>query len=222
MMIALDIETIPNPDMIPLLPEPDVKLGNLKDPAKIAEKKAEAKRDQVADMALDPLTARLACACAVGVDSGSEYERSVCLEELTDADEQAKLEPLFTILGTADVRLITWNGAGFDLPFLYKRACILGVDIARFGVPPLTAWTKRYGSDRHFDLMQIWTGWQGFAKLDTVARLILREGKQEMDPAAIPALMATPEGRGKVVEYCMQDTRLTWRLCERMQGYLFA
>ena len=43
MIITLDIETVPNADIIPFLPEPEVKLGNLKDPMKIAEKKAEAK-----------------------------------------------------------------------------------------------------------------------------------------------------------------------------------
>ena len=57
MIIALDIETIPNADMFSRLPEPEVAIGNLVDPAKIAAKKAAVKVKQIADMALDPLWA---------------------------------------------------------------------------------------------------------------------------------------------------------------------
>ena len=52
MIIALDIETIPNADMIARLPEPEVALGNLVDPAKIAAKKAavKVKLEQIYDL----------------------------------------------------------------------------------------------------------------------------------------------------------------------------
>ena len=55
MDIAFDIETIGNRSMVERMPEIDVKVGNLKDPAKIAEKIAEAKADQIDRMALSPL-----------------------------------------------------------------------------------------------------------------------------------------------------------------------
>jgi hypothetical protein len=39
----------------------------------------------------------------------------------------------------------------------------------------MTAWTKRYNTDLHFDLMQIWGGWttEGREKLDAVAAMAL-------------------------------------------------
>ena len=43
MFYAFDIETMPDRAKINSLPEPEVKLGNLKDETKIAEKKAEAR-----------------------------------------------------------------------------------------------------------------------------------------------------------------------------------
>ena len=43
MDIAFDIETIRNGSMIDKLPELEIKLGNLKDPYKIEEKKADAR-----------------------------------------------------------------------------------------------------------------------------------------------------------------------------------
>lgn len=223
MIIALDIETVGNPDVIGLMPNPKVKTGNLKDPAKIAEKVAEAKRDQVADMALDPLTARIVCFAAVGTDGNSEKQSGHIVGAATDADEIELLQAIMRILGTEEVRLVTWNGVGFDLPMIYKRAMILGVDPADFGAPPLSAWTKRYSTDRHYDLMQIWGGWstQGYAELDTVAGLVLKERKTEIDVATFAALLATEEGRNKIAAYCLQDTRLTWRLWNRFNGWLF-
>ena len=59
MDIAFDIETIRNGSLIDRLPEPEVRTGNLKDPAKIAEKLAEAKAEQVEKMALSPLYGRV-------------------------------------------------------------------------------------------------------------------------------------------------------------------
>ena len=71
--LIFDIETGPLPEnellaMMPAFDPADVKSGNLKDPAKIAEKIAEAeanhRRDFIGRAALDPLTGRVV---AIGV-----------------------------------------------------------------------------------------------------------------------------------------------------------
>lgn len=218
MIAALDIETIPNPEAVSMMPDPEVKLGNTKDPAKIAEKMAEAKRDLMNDAALNPLTARVACVSIVN----DEADQSAMLESKTDEGEVALIQIIMRALGNPELRLVTFNGVGFDLPMIYKRAMILRVDPGNFGAPPLTAWTKRYNTDRHFDLMQIWTGWNGFVKLDLVAGMVLGERKIELDVTTIAALLETEEGRVKVAEYCAKDTRLTWELFKRFNGTLFS
>ena len=68
MDIAFDIETIRNGSMIDKLPELEIKLGNLKDPYKIEEKKAEARAEQIRKMTLNPLYGRV-CAFAVASDA---------------------------------------------------------------------------------------------------------------------------------------------------------
>ena len=229
MILALDIETIPNPEMVPLLPEPECTDSRLKDPDKI-EAHIQAKRDkQHADMALDPLTGRVCCFALVGrkddaAPEDAPTEFTMVLPKMKDKEEKYLIQTIFDTLGKETTRIATWNGIGFDLPFIYKRAMILGVNPANFGAPPLTAWTKRYNTDRHFDLMKIWDGWQGgaFTKLDTVAGLMLGANKDEIDFAEFPALIETAEGREKIGAYCLQDTRLTWRLWERFNGTLFA
>lgn len=218
MIAALDIETIPNPEAVAMMPEPEVKTGNLKDPSKIAEKIAEAKREVTEKSALDPLTARVACVSIVN-DVGS---KTTVLASKSDEGEIDLIQHIMRTLGNEEIRLVTFNGVGFDLPMIYKRAMILRVDPGNFGAPPLTAWTKRYSTDRHFDLMQIWTGWNGFIKLDLVAGMVLGERKIEFDVTTISALLETEEGRVKVAEYCEKDTRLTWELFKRFNGTLFS
>lgn len=218
MILALDIETIPNPEAVAIMPEPEVKTGNLKDPAKIAEKMAEAKKDVTDKAALNPLTARVACVCMV---SDTTLNTMVMVDK-SDAGETLLIQSIMETLGQPDTRLVTFNGIEFDLPMIYKRAMILGIDPGNFWAPPLNAWTKRYSVDRHYDLMQIWTGWNGYAKLDLVAGMILGERKKEFDVTTIAALLETEEGRKAVGDYCLQDTRLTWRLWYRFNGVLFA
>jgi superfamily II DNA or RNA helicase len=173
---------------------------------------------------IDPMTGRVACYAMVGImdDKLAEYTESA--EAATDDAERALIQSIMRVLGGEDVRLVTWNGIGFDLPFIYKRALILDVYPAHFGAPPLASWTKRYSTERHYDLMQVWGGWssQGFEKLDTVAALVLAERKVAIDVTTFADLMESAEGRAKMEEYCLQDTRLTWRLFEKMNKILFA
>lgn len=226
MILALDIETAPNSEAIPFLPEPKIS-KSLKDPAKIAAAQAEAKADQIAEMALDPLTGRVICFAAVGESDGNPCDLSHMAIGMTDEAETLLLQDIFGLLGQAECRIVTWNGMNFDLPFIYKRAMILDVCPANFGAPPLATWTKRYSADRHYDLMRIWTGWasgsDGFVKLNTVAQLILHERKTDgIDVTKFVEMMGSADGRAEIAEYCLQDTRLTWRLFERMNGWMFA
>lgn len=223
MIVALDIETIGNTEAVKLLPEPKPS-KRLKDPAKIAADIAEKKAAQMEGLALDALTARVCCFAGVGTVDGVEVEYNEVLPAVNDDAERALLQTIMRILGVDQMRMVTWNGVGFDLPMIYKRAMILGVDPANFGAPPLSAWTKRYSVDRHYDLMQLWGGWnsQSFEKLDTVAAMVLGERKTEIDVATFPALLETEEGRKQIGGYCLQDTRLTWRLFNKFNGFLFA
>lgn len=225
MIAAFDIETIPNPAAAAFLPEPTAP-RNIKDPAKIAAAIAEKKASQIADMALDPLTGRICAYALVGAgDAPGELSRfvEVLSGTPTDDDERTLVQSIMRVLGSEDMRLATWNGIGFDLPYVYKRAMILGVDPAHFGAPPLSAWTKRYSTDRHFDLMQIWGNWgsHDYTKLDLVASMVLGERKVEVDVTTFAELIKTQEGCDALAAYNLKDTELTWRLFERMSGFLF-
>lgn len=225
MIIALDIETIPNLDIIDKLPEPSID-SRLKDPAKIADAKAAAKQKQIDSMALDALTARVCCYGAVGLVNPThegEQEHGEIIAAATDDNERSLVQSIMRMLATEDMRLVSYNGIQFDLPMIYKRAMILGVDPGHFGAPALTAWTKRYSADRHYDLMQIWGGWssQNWVKLEVLTSMVLGETREDIPYEQIPELIKTQDGGASVLAGCINHARLTWELWKRCNGCLF-
>ena len=214
MLKAFDIETMPNLDVIELLPEPALKLGNIKDPAKIEQKRELAKREQIERMALNPLFGRIICAAFYNGKKAAGH----IIPKLNDEMETKLIEWIFRHFQDGD-RIMTWNGKGFDFDFLFKRAMILGIDIRAFDLPPITAYIKR-NSDIHIDLMVEWD-WRNFMKLDTVAKILLGEGKDDIDFKDFPELMTTKSGREKILSYCITDTVRTFDVGVKMQDFLF-
>ena len=215
MDIAFDIETIPNSGMINRLPAIEVKAGNLKDPAKIAEKEAAAKAEQIDKMALSPLYGRV-CAWVAVEDENAVHKE--CIHADSDAEETRIIEAAFETL--AGNRVVTYNGNGFDLPFLYRRAVLLGMDTRQFGMPTLAEMTARYNNKHHVDIMQVWCGFGNFEKLDNIAGALLDDHKIKIDFRDFAEMIKTAEGRNKLFQYCSQDVILTKKLWSRITGIL--
>ena len=214
--ITFDIETIPNTSMLDRLPKPKAATGNLKDPAKIAEKEAAARAEQIEKMALSPLYGRICC--WVGADDTDKVYSDILTAE-TDAEETRVIESAFNLL--AGSRIVTYNGTLFDLPFLYRRAVLLGIDPRRFGMPPLSVLTARYGDVRlHVDVMLSWCGYGQFEKLDNIAAALLEDHKIEIDFHDFPKMIKSKEGRKTLMDYCEQDVLLTQRIFNRLSGIL--
>jgi len=216
MITGFDIETIPNPEMADKMPPPKVALGNLKDPVKIAAKQDEARDKQIDKMGLCAATGRVLCA---GFHN-SENSFFEIMQENTDDEEIRVVSIVLDFLARDGIRLVTWNGKAFDIPFVYKRAAILR--IANPGLP-LPAWTKRYDETLHMDLMKVWDQYQPgqFTSLDYFSRLVLNNSKQDIDYKDFPELMRTPEGRDKIGAYCVQDAALPYEGYRVLQGHLF-
>lgn len=217
MNIAFDIETIPNSSLMNHLPEAEVKLGNLKDPEKIKEKQEEARKAQIEKMALSPLYGRI---CCFAVSTDESFSTNSIIAEESDIAETGLIERAFEVLSGNTI--ITYNGNNFDLPFLYRRAVILGVDPREFNMPPLAELTKKYSNTTHIDLMQAWCSWgNNFEKLDTLGKFICNDHKIDIDFREFPELLKTGEGQKKIADYCQQDTDLTIQIFRRFQGILF-
>jgi len=75
------------------------------------------------DTAIDGLDPEVSPIVAVAV-TGDD------LEEVIDGKEASILQRLDTLLGSLPTGvIITWNGTRFDLPFIARRAEILGIDL---------------------------------------------------------------------------------------------
>lgn len=207
--LVLDIETIPNLDVIHLLPEPEVALGNLVDPVKIEAKKSEAKKKQIASMGLSPLTGKVACIGLHMVDGG---------RVIIGGDEGDVLTEAYNAIN-ADVHLFTFNGKAFDLPFIFKRGIILRLPWAT--IANMKRFTDRYKAIWHTDLMEEFCNYGERVSLDNLARFILGSKKTERDYSEYVELIKTEEGRQKIADDCLCDCKLTWDLAERM-GYFSA
>ena len=200
-ILAIDIETMPNPDMISKLPEV-VADSRLKDEEKIKADIEKKKAEQIEKMALSPLYGKIACIGYYG-----EEKKEVHL-----ADEKEMIEHLVSIWN--DHLFVTWNGKAFDFEFIIKRGIILGV----CKLSSLERFTSKYRNENHIDLMEKWCGSGKFAKLNEVASILIGDQKEEFDVKEIPELIKTTTGKELIKRYCLQDCKLTYELAKKM-GY---
>ena len=152
-----DIETAPYSDeeilqnAKPFNPH-DVKLGNLKDPEKIAAKLELAengyKQTLLDKAALDPHTSKI---CAIGLNKfGSSEVHTIC-----GMDEETILETFWGYFRTSHNPWCYWSGSNnkecFDPRHIIVRSWKLGVL-----VPHAVVNTRGYLTDRFVDLSQIY------------------------------------------------------------------
>lgn len=203
-IIAIDIETYPNPEMISRLPEVEAD-SRLKDEAKIKADIEKKKAKQIEDMALSPLYGKIACIGYYGDD----------IQEVHIDSEENMLKKLSQLMQEDNI-FVTWNGTGFDWDFIIKRAIILGCD--NWNLLLLESIRSRKNT-MFVDLMEKWCGYGKFAKLNEVASILLDgECKEEFDVKQIPELIKTTSGKELIRRYCLQDCKLVYDLARKM-GY---
>ena len=135
--IGFDIETAPDFAAAEKLWKAP---SRLKDPAKIADAKAE----YLAEAALSPLTGRIVIIGLIGIEAMPEY---------LEGPEKAIIEAFWDIFAAnhyAAHRFCFWSGAGnaghFDIDYLVTRSRILGIPV------PATVRNGRFYGSRIVDL----------------------------------------------------------------------
>lgn len=191
-MILLDIETIAAP---------------ADDPAVVAYL---AKHPDKADaLALSPWTGRVACVAVLDTEAQEHRARwcgylqpRLASEEYTPqgwnleavAHEDALLREAWHHMRGRQV--CTWNGTGFDIPFLVGRSLVHGVAIDR------TLLEAKPWETRHLDLM---AKLGRASSLDVCAQAMgLPSPKSDLSGAEVGAAWARGEFL-RVAEYCTRD-----------------
>lgn len=137
-LLCLDIETIPDPDLVP----------------------ADWPADE---FVRKPIWHRVVAISFVEArierpQSGGECYMVECCRTGGEADwdERRLLQAWWKHFGRRQARIVTWNGKGFDLPVLRLRSMMYGIAADPWFTRG-TKWesyTQRYASDWHCDLME--------------------------------------------------------------------
>jgi predicted PolB exonuclease-like 3'-5' exonuclease len=178
--LVFDIETIPDVELGRRLPN----LADLDDVA-VAEAMF-ARRTEETGSSFLPFEQHRVVAIAAALRTGDEFQ--VWSIGSVDSSEDDLLRRFFGGLEKLRPTLVTWNGAGFDLPVLHYR-------MLKHGIASPTYWDtgdldrdfrwnnylSRYHT-RHTDLMDVLSGYQprGRASLEHVAELLGLPGKLGM------------------------------------------
>jgi len=211
---TFDVETGPlaESELSALLPPFDpaeVKTGNLKDPAKIAEKLAEAeanhRRDFFDKAALDPLTGRVIAIGMLDLETDKFFiighdDEARTLTEFWEAS-QGEMGRLNSMLG--------FNIFTFDLPFLIRRSWKHRIKVP-FGIR-----RGRYWGDQLVDLRDAWQlgDRQARGSLDTIARH-LGVGAKNGEGKAFAELWLND--RPKAEAYLRNDIQLTAKVADAL------
>jgi len=197
----------------------------------------EARREELCRMmSLWPLTAQVVCVAMLNADSGGgqvlyiseDFEEADTAGEsavryVPCPDEAEVLSAFWSAAGRFD-RVVTFNGRGFDVPFLYLRSALLNVPISR------KDWLGyRFQVEPHCDLADQLT-FYGVSGRDGAARRFnldfyckafgipspKSEGVTGMD---VTRLMAEARYRD-IAAYCLRDVEATVQLYKAWQERL--
>jgi DNA polymerase elongation subunit (family B) len=174
-----------------------------------------------------PLTAQVVCVAMLNAESqrgqvvfmADDYEEDAVeggpVEFVPCADE-AELLSAFWDASKHYQSIVTFNGRGFDVPFLYLRSALLDVPITR------KDWLGyRFATEPHCDLAEQLTfygvsGREGAAKrfnLDFYCKAFGIESPKSHGVTGMDVSQLMAEGRFReIAEYCLRDVRATVEL----------
>lgn len=151
--------------------------------------------------------------CVIGYAIGGQAPETFQVADLGRDAERAMLSQFFSVMGAIGPRstLVGHNIVGFDIPFLWKRAMVLGVK------PPFTLpRNPKPWSELVIDTMLMWYATQrAGVSMDRICRLLGIPGKDGMTGADVwPAVR---DGRiDEVAAYCRGDVERTRAMYRRM------
>ncbi len=181
-----------------------------------AEAFTGVRRDLERYMALRPEFGHVIC-IGMGHDGRGRGElETKALTASAVEDERRILEEFWDkVRSSRDWRFVTYNGLGFDLPYLIRRSIYVGAS-STVGLP-----LRPYAPDSHFDVMRILSNWErsDTVRLDIVAELL---GLQKWPPGMEGSQVLGLWRAGRVAEieaYCLGDVRLTYEVFLRVESY---
>jgi hypothetical protein len=176
------------------------------------------------NFSLWPLTGSVVCIAMLNVEScrgkvlflADHYEENRSwpggVEFVACADEAELLDEFWEVAVHYD-SIVTFNGRGFDVPFIYLRSAILNVQVSR------KDWLGyRYQIEPHCDLIEQFTfygisGRDGAARrfnLDFYCKVFGIESPKSHGVTGMDINRMMAEGRSvEIAQYCLRDVQAT-------------
>jgi predicted PolB exonuclease-like 3'-5' exonuclease len=199
---TLDIETIPDERLVSAVDgEPSRPYGEQLSRLLAARRAQSGGRSDFLPLPYH----RPVAACWLEAEEVGALVRVVDLGRWTDEGRDEAVFLARTWERLAGRTLVSFHGAGFDLPVLELRALKLGVSVPSHGgagrVP-----------ERHVDLYDVLSrGGSAPAPLDLYAKLVGLPGKEDTAGKDVQRLYADG-ARDRIAAYCMTDVVQTWLL----------
>lgn len=211
----------------------------LRDAEKLPDEEAKAARREEIQrfMSLWPLTATVVCIAMINADTergqviylAEDYEEDPVgdpdVKYVPCMDEAELLGAFWDTVKHYD-NIVTFNGRGFDVPFVYLRSAVLNIPISRKN------WLGyRFATEPHCDLAEQLSfygvsGRDGAARrfnLDFYCKSFGIESPKSHGITGMDVSQLLSEGRHReIAEYCVRDVRATlllhrlWK--ERLSG----
>ena len=202
-ILVFDIETIPDVETGRRL-YPTLK--DLDDADALSALTALRQAEAGTDFMRLPLH-KVACLSFLWFDGASFRLKSLSLETMSED------QILVTFLRAFDKKpvLVSWNGAGFDIPVIMYRAMHHKLSApALFNPAVKPDYLYRYG-EMHIDLMDKISLYNGYQrqKLDTIASLCGFAGKGDIDGSQVVPMVQAGDWQ-KLTTYCESDVLNTW------------
>ncbi|PNP98607.1 3'-5' exonuclease [Moraxella sp. RCAD0137] len=202
-ILVFDIETIPDVETGRRL-YPTLK--DLDDADALSALTALRQAEAGTDFMRLPLH-KVACLSFLWFDGVSFRLKSLSLETMSED------QILATFLRAFDKKptLVSWNGAGFDIPVIMYRAMHHKLSAPALFNPAIKPdYLYRYG-EMHIDLMDKMSLYNGYQrqKLDTIASLCGFAGKGDIDGSQVVPMVQAGDWQ-KLTTYCESDVLNTW------------
>jgi predicted PolB exonuclease-like 3'-5' exonuclease len=199
-VIVFDIETIPrqlDEKMQMLL---KYKLRNLPNNE---EKEVKATQHRF----LDPCYAEIK---AIGVLTTDAEEVS---EIVIMGPEEYIITSFFDTIANSQNLFVSFNGFGFDIPFILSKAMLYGIKPTNARFCNLI----RYRNSPHFDIMQVFSSWGVFKpNLRELSNLFgVGDSKDILEDKTTVEFLKTASDE-EIAEYCMGDVRVTYELFKKI------
>ncbi len=193
------------------------------------EGRAARRQELIQQLNLTPLTAQVVAIAMVNVDSGrgkvlyqaDDPEQSKSADGLVDfvsGTEEELLHGFWEVIVKFE-RFVTFNGRGFDCPFLMLRSALLGIKPRKDLMP------YRYDARKHCDLADQLAFYGAFSQrrfnLDFYCKAFGIESPKAHGVSGLDVnnLFAGKKFR-EIAEYCLRDVRATVQLYKKWHEML--